>query len=177
MPAITPESKHVHFAGINFEEECKLSTARTEKIRKKKESIRMAEEQKELRLSGILAVINNVSHRHDLTTLCNSDTRVMDFVWDLTQGRGKKKDSTTLGRSLIRFAKKGHTSSSTLNRNQRECLEYLNVSQKFCRQFRRQIQAATVITSGSEEEPEDTPKDRLGRTRRQRTRGWALGAD
>lgn len=168
---VSPEIKQVHFAdNIDWEEENRRSAARFEKRRKDKESIRIATQQKELRMTGIAAVISNRSNWHDLSTLCFKDDMTKAFVWNLLLGRGTC-DSTKLAKALVRFAKKDHTSLNSFNPNQIEALEYLNVTRKFCNEFRRQIAAATVITSGSEEESENIRRERKGRSRRRR-REW-----
>ena len=174
MATVSPETRQVHFAvSVDWEEEERRSVARAEKKRKKKESIAMAEAQKELRIQGIMLVISDKQNWHDLTTLCFKEEGefVQLAVWRLVLGRGKC-NSTTLARYLDRFAKMDHTSLGTMNRDQIVALETLNVRPEFTDLFSRKIAAATVVTSGSEAESENVQRDSIGRSRRERRRGW-----
>lgn len=173
MATVSPDEKRVHYAdNVDWEEEERRSAARAEKKREKKKSIKMAEEQNELRMTRIMIVISDNQNWHDLTCLCFSDKIIKLTVWSLVLGRGKC-DSATLTTRLNKFAKKGHTSLQTLNSNQIEALETLNIRRNFTDLFRRQIAAATVVTSGSEEESDNVRRDVSGRTRRGRRRAWA----
>lgn len=101
MATVSPEIKQVQFTVDWAEENC-FSAARAEKRRKDKESIRMAAQQKELCMTGILVVIGNKHNWHDLTTLCFREEIIKGVVWDLVLGRGEcVLDSANLTREVL----------------------------------------------------------------------------